>query len=220
MNPKILARTVGALLLLSIFVGVAHLNKLTSEPFTSALDVDRLLLARQTIESAVQSGFGSALVSLLTTLGFFLLLRQTNSTLAGLAAMLRLADVVGHLFTAYLSLQMLQLIRAPEDSIDWALLRSLYEQRIDVFHLALATLSLGVGLNFYLLARDELVPKLLDYYGVIASLYVTASITAMAITPAIGNYVYPWYTYANGVAYLSLTAWLIVFGVSDRRVRE
>ncbi|MEO0436420.1 MAG: hypothetical protein AAF098_05895, partial [Pseudomonadota bacterium] len=81
MNPKILARCVGALLLLSIFVGVAHLNKLTSETFTSALDPDRLFLAKQTIESAIQSGFGSALVSLLTTLGFFLLLSQINSSL-------------------------------------------------------------------------------------------------------------------------------------------
>ena len=38
----------------------------------------------------------------------------------------------------------------------------------------------------------------------------------MEVFPALGDYVYPWFTYANGVAYVSLTLWLLCFSVSDQ----
>ena len=216
MNSKRLGRGIGALLLLTIILGSIHLNFITGERFDAPLDDAARLIQLDELERSLISGVAAACLSLLVSLAFFRLLRPVSSRLALTALGLRLVDTVGHLVTVGLSLRMLDELAVTESVVDWPTLAALQVQRIDVFHIALVLVSAGMAIVVGLLGRGRLIPLILAGYGVAASVVVVICVSGMEVFPALGDYVYPWFTYANGVAYVSLTLWLLCFSVSDQ----
>ncbi len=217
LEPRTLARLIGLVFLLSIPVGGYSLA------LTEGVDIsaEGLLALGGEFRGLVSTYHAAAaldgvmmLLTLLIAAGLFCLLSPVNRRLAYAVTVLKLADAGGKALTAALSMRLAGLFDAGIAADLWLAAERILDQAWYVFHYGLAISSLGSAIMFFLLFRSRYIPRLLAGYGVLASLGVVVSIAAMVLVDGAGAIVYPWYVIANGVAFIGLTGWFLVVGVS------
>ncbi len=217
LEPRTLARLIGLLLLLSMPVGGYSLALTEGVDISAAgllaLGGDFSTLVSTYRTTAALDGL-MVLLTLLIAIGLFKLLSPLNRPLACAVAVLKIADAAGKVLTAALSTRLAALFDAGIAADLWLAAERVQDQAWYVFHYSLVLSSLGFAIMFFLLFRSRYIPRPLAGYGVLASLGVVVSIVAMVSVDGAGAIVYPWYVIANGIAFISLTGWLLVAGVN------
>ena len=164
----------------------------------------------------------SAALACFVAYGFYKLLAPVNAAFAGLAATCRIvaAGVTGFgVFLAYDAIGDINSLEGVDDfsAALQANAAHLTELRFDLFHWSLIVSSVGAALTYLLLFAGGLVPRLLSAYGFVASIGAVVGASAIYLAPSLSEAMFPAYVAANAVAYISLFAWLIIFGVGARR---
>lgn len=231
-NPETyvwIARSIGIVLLISIGLGIFNLSVADSVSIAAgdpAETVTNILAAESLLRLGAASEIFLAMLSIYVAGAFYVLLKPINEFLALLMVLFRLADAALQGVAAILTAQVLQLAKTADSADASALqnipgaLSQLQAAHWDAFHIALMLSSAGSAIAFYLLFQARLIPRVISVWGVIASIGVIASNFAIRIDPAAGDFVYPWYTIANAIAFISLTLWLLIFGISTNRWKE
>lgn len=217
LGAKNLARALGLVFLLSMPLG-AYSLALTEGVDLSAEGL--LVLGGDfsslvgTYRTAALLDFGVALLTFLMAVGLFGLLSPVSGRLAGTVALLKLVDAACKALLVALSLKLASFFEAGVTADLFQAAERVRAQAWYVFHYGLAVSSLGFAITFFLLFKSRYIPQVLSAYGVLASLGVVGSITAMVLIEGASAIVYPWYVMANGVAFIGLTAWFLVAGVN------
>ncbi|MEO1251649.1 MAG: DUF4386 domain-containing protein [Pseudomonadota bacterium] len=212
-NHRRLARAIGAALLaafgLAIYQTIAAnddaLGAAAQESVQAFADVMR---SRMLIDAI---GVGLAAF---VAIGFYFLLQPVNALLSLVASALRFLAAVFSGYGIYVANSVIaESSNASTDALG-AAINSLNALNFDLFHWGLIASSLGAALSFALLYVGRFVPRLLAGYGVIASIGAVIGASAIYLAPAISEAMFPAYVAANALAYVSLTIWLLVFGVN------
>lgn len=224
-RARLVGRLIGVGFLISIVVGVYALQIETS--IDTSLDALSAMNGeyRDVIAGYKTNAVATAamvVLNLVIGIGFYSSLRRVSAPWAASAFALRLIDVVLTVASVFLAIRLATIFANAAPGVDPASLSAEAGGPEDLgwraFHYGLAISSIGMAINFALMFASRIIPRIISAYGTLASLAVTGSIVAMEVWSGAGAMVYPWYTYANGVAYISLTLWLIGFGFDVRRL--
>ncbi len=220
-NPaghKRLARAIGAGMLLALALAAFEASALGGDALSAAaLDGFDAFAAALTV--AMVSDAAEAALTILLAVGFFVLLRPVSPALALVAGLCRLAAAGfagAGLFVAYRVLA--DVSGRSDDGNASARLadaaQRLQDFNFDFFHWGLIASSIGAAIGFALLFAGRLIPRALAGYGVLASIGAVVGAASIYLAPTLSDLMFPAYVAANALAYVSLTLWLIVFGVS------
>ena len=220
-----LARIVGWSLLGSIVVGISAATfvvqgidiNLTADVEATARN---MLDAEQRLRAKAYIGLLTFALSVIVSLGLFMLLQAYGRLLAGWSLLIGMAAAVLVLTGTVYSMNAAEIagtrFYADLTSQDQRLMLSALQATSDYtsFHLALVLSSIANAGFFYLLLKSRLIPVIISGWGLFASLFVASMIVFRDFIPALTNdFVTIAFILSNLIALLATGGYLSIKGV-------
>lgn len=214
-----LGRAVG-LGLLATFGAAMYQNMALGDDVMNAAANNGSNALSSTLNARMLLDGAMVLLTVFVAAGFYFLLRPISGSLSLIASAFRLAAAG---FTAYgvfiASGVISNISNLPAITDAQTLLTTIEELNalnFDLFHWGLIASSVGAAINYALLFAGRFIPRAIAGYGVLASIGATIGASAIYLSPPLSNLMFPAYVAANALAFISLTLWLIAFGVNTK----
>jgi hypothetical protein len=226
-NPKSVARWVGASLLATIVIGMAGamfiskgININLSADVTAT--AENMLEAKTRLEAKAYLALFMFGVEVLISLGLYMLLRATGPFLAGWCLLAGIGASMLSLMGAMFAMNAAQIAGNSAygtlTNADGRLLLTGLQATSEYtsFHLSLVLSSVSNAGFFMLLWRSGLIPKIIAGFGAFASLFVATTIVARDFIPALGeNSITMAFMLCNMIAIVSLGLYFVIKGVRE-----